>query len=96
MVVNVAPASAPDKADAVLALAAHSGAECVFFAGDDVNDEPVFASAPDHWLTVRIGRDDPSSRAMFFLDSHSEMGLLLQRMLELLPAGGQPASTRGA
>lgn len=84
MVVNVAPASAPDKADAVMALAAHCGAECAVFAGDDVNDEPVFVAAPAHWLTVRIGRDDPSSRAMFFLDSHAEVGLLLQRMLELL------------
>ena len=84
MVVNVTPAAAPDKADAVMALAAHCGAECALFAGDDVNDEPVFVAAPAHWLTVRIGRDDPSSRAMFFLDSHSEMGLLLQRMLELL------------
>lgn len=92
MVINVAPAAAPDKADAVMALVTHSGADCAFFAGDDVNDEPVFAAAPAHWLTVRIGREDPSSRAMFFLDSHSEMGLLLQRMLDLLPAPGAPAS----
>jgi trehalose 6-phosphate phosphatase len=93
MVVNVAPAAAPDKADAVMALAAHCGAECAFFAGDDVNDEPVFVSAPAHWLTVRIGREDQSSRAMYFLDSYSEMGLLLQRMLDLLPApAGQPSA----
>ena len=93
MVVNVAPAAAPDKADAVMALAAHCGAECAFFAGDDVNDEPVFIAAPAHWLTVRIGREDPSSRAMFFLDSHSEMGLMLQRMLDLLAVPpGQPSA----
>ncbi|HLL09982.1 MAG TPA: trehalose-phosphatase [Rubrivivax sp.] len=95
MVVNVAPAAAPDKADAVMSLLAHCGAESAFFAGDDINDEPVFAAAPPHWLTVRIGRDDPTSRAMYFLDGPSEMGLLLQRMLDLLhpPAGSASAQS---
>jgi trehalose 6-phosphate phosphatase len=94
MVVNVAPAAAPDKADAVMSLLAHCGAESAFFVGDDINDEPVFAAAPPHWLTVRIGRDDPTSRAMYFLDGHSEMGLLLQRMLDLLqPPAGQASTT---
>ncbi len=86
MVVNVAPVLAPDKADAVRALATDCGAECAVFVGDDVNDEPVYVAAPAHWLTVRIGREDPASRAMFFLDTQAELGLLLQRMLELLAA----------
>lgn len=53
-------------------------------AGDDVNDEPVFVSAPPDWLTVRIGRDHPASRARYFLDSPAEMAMLLERMLVLL------------
>ncbi|HEY6088114.1 MAG TPA: trehalose-phosphatase [Burkholderiaceae bacterium] len=85
MVVNATAAGAPDKAHAVRALLARSGASCAFFAGDDVNDEPVFASAPPTWLTVRVGRGDPTSRAQFFLDSPHEMVMLIERMLAQLP-----------
>ena len=57
LVVNVMPADAPDKAAAVHALVARSACRSALFAGDDVNDEPVFVSAPDDWLTVRVGHD---------------------------------------
>jgi trehalose 6-phosphate phosphatase len=52
-----------------------------------VNDEAVFARAEPNWLTVRIGRDDPLSKAEFFLDSHAEVATLLQLLLELLDVG---------
>jgi len=91
MVVNVVPTHAPDKADAVHALVAQCQAPCAVFAGDDINDEPVFASAPPHWLTIRIGRGDPHSRARYFLDSPNEVAMLLERMLVLLPADGADA-----
>jgi trehalose 6-phosphate phosphatase len=84
LVVNVVPKLAPDKADAVRALMHRSGATCAIFAGDDVNDEPVFASAPAGWLTIRVGRDDPRSKAQYFLDSPGETALLLDRMVSLL------------
>ena len=84
MVVNAMAADAPDKSDAVHALVARCGAACALFAGDDVNDEPVFAAAPASWLTLRIGRDDGASRAQFFLDSPAEMAMLLERMRVLL------------
>jgi trehalose 6-phosphate phosphatase len=84
MVVNITGRAAPDKAHAVHALVARCGASCALFAGDDVNDEPVFVSAPPDWLTVRVGRDDPASRAKFFVDSPVEMALLLERMLTLV------------
>ena len=84
MVVNVMAPDAPDKADAVHALVARCGAASAIFAGDDVNDEPVFVSAPPDWLTVRIGRHHPASRAQYFLDSPAEMAMLLERMLVLL------------
>jgi len=86
MVVNVVPRKAPDKASAVHGLVAHCGAACAVFAGDDVNDEPVFASAAPHWLTIRIGRGDGASAARYYLDSPDETAQLLQRMLALLPA----------
>jgi len=84
MVVNAVAADAPDKAQAVHALVARLGAAGAFFAGDDVNDEPVFVSAPAHWLTVRIGREDPACRARFCLDGPQEMALLLERVLSNL------------
>lgn len=87
MVENVVPADAPDKALAVQRLVAHCNVSCAIFVGDDVNDEPVFASAPPDWLTIRVGRA-PDSRAGYFLDSTADVGLLLDRMLVHL---GQPA-----
>jgi trehalose 6-phosphate phosphatase len=91
MVVNAMAAYAPDKADAVRHLQARSGAACVFYAGDDINDEPVFDAASAQWLTVRIGRDDHASRAQYFLDSVSEMAPLLERMLAHLHTPRHPA-----
>jgi len=93
MVVNIVPRDAPDKASAVRALVARCGAAGAVFAGDDINDEPVFESAPAHWLTVRIGRVGLSERhsaARYFLDSPNEMAMLLERMLALLPPPRTP------
>ncbi|WP_395701523.1 trehalose-phosphatase [Aquabacterium sp.] len=84
MVVNVMAREAPDKAHAMQALVARSGVRCALFAGDDVNDEPVFISAPPHWLTVRIGRDARPTQARFYLDSPAETALMLERLLARL------------
>ena len=84
MVENVASADSPDKADAVLAMAARLQARSVVFAGDDVNDEPVFVAAPQGWLTVRIGRDVEDSAARYFLDSPAQVATWLQQMLRIL------------
>ena len=83
-VVNVVPQVAPDKADAVRELVQRSGVSYALFAGDDVNDEPVFAVAATGWLTIRLGRDDPRSKAHHFLDSPGEIAVLLERMVSLL------------
>lgn len=83
-IANVVVAGAPDKGDAVAALVARAGADSAIFVGDDVNDEAVFVRAEPGWLTVRIGRDDPLSKADFFLDSYAEVATLLQLMLDLL------------
>jgi len=93
LVVNVAPRHAPDKAQAVRLLMQRAGTSALVFAGDDVNDEPVFSAAEAGWLTIRVGRDDPRSRAMFCLDSPGQMPLLLDRMLALLAP--PPGSTSG-
>lgn len=85
-VVNVVPADAPDKGDAVVALVRRAGCGAAVFVGDDVNDEAVFARAAPGWLTVRVGRGGRGSRAAFFLADHSEVEALLDSMLELLGA----------
>jgi trehalose 6-phosphate phosphatase len=85
MVVNVTASDAPDKAQAVRRLVQRSGAGAAVFAGDDLNDEPVFAAAPQHWLTVKIGRDDAQSQAAFCLENPAEMAVFLDRVLSLVP-----------
>ena len=86
MVVNVAAADAPDKAQAVLALVRHAQVAAAVFVGDDLNDEPVFASAQPAWLTVRVGRDDPHSHAMFGLDHFQEVATMLDHMRAVMQA----------
>jgi trehalose 6-phosphate phosphatase len=83
-VVNVVLANAPDKGDAVASLVRRAGCDVAIFVGDDVNDEAVFARAAPNWLTVRVGRDEPASRAGFFLDSHEQMQALLDIMVDRL------------
>jgi len=80
-VVNVVLASAPDKGDAVVSLVRRAGCGMAVFVGDDMNDEAVFERALPDWLTVRVGRDEPESRAGFFLDGHAQMQALLDLML---------------
>lgn len=91
LVMNVVAADAPDKAEAVARLVGRSGAGAATFLGDDVNDEPVFARAEPTWLTVKVGRDDPSSLAMFYLDGPSEVASMLDRMLSCLGGQGDAA-----
>jgi len=85
-VVNVLQRSAPDKADAVLRLLALSACDTLLFAGDDVNDEPVFERARPDWLTVRIGAPEVVSRAMYQLKEPADMAQLLDRILPQLMA----------
>jgi len=74
---NASPMSslpaAPDKADALAALVNRCGADIRFVCRRRRHDEAVFMRADPTWLTVRIGRDDPMSKADFFLDSHAEI-----------------------
>lgn len=91
-VVNIVGPGLPDKGDALATLLRRTHAGAAVFIGDDVNDEAVFMRAEPHWLTVRIGRDDPLSRAMFFLDSDAELVSVLHRMLALR---GKGVGTKG-
>lgn len=83
-VVNVSSAGAPDKAQALADLVRRSESSGAVYVGDDVNDEPVFERREPSWLTIRVGRDDPQTHAMFLLDHPAEVAMLLERMLALL------------
>lgn len=84
---NVVAADAPDKADALQTLLQRSGCDRALFAGDDINDEPVFQRAPPQWLTVRVGPAEGRTQARFSLRSPAEVALLLAR---LAGDGGPP------
>jgi len=84
LVMNIVVEGAPDKAAAVARLVERCGAGAAIFLGDDVNDEPVFARASAEWLTVKVGRDDPTSLAMYYLDDLDEVARLLERILSLV------------
>ena len=84
MVINVLAAQAPDKAVAISRLVQRCGAASVVFAGDDVNDEPVFRMAPPHWVTIRVGSDDALSPARFQVDEPRDLLPWLGSMLTQL------------
>jgi trehalose 6-phosphate phosphatase len=83
LVYNAVAADAPDKAVAVHRLISRAGVQAAFFAGDDVNDEPVFAAAQPGWVTVRIGCERRASAARFCIDGPHEMAGVLDRILAL-------------
>jgi trehalose-6-phosphatase len=83
-VFNVSAADAPDKAGAVAELVQRAQAGAALFAGDDLNDEPVFAAAPAHWLTLKVGHNAAPTQARFCLAGPAEMALLLDRILHIL------------
>jgi trehalose 6-phosphate phosphatase len=74
-VVNVVPAGAPDKGEAVSELAARTGATTVLYAGDDVTDEGAFA-AERVLVPVRVGRTHASA-AQFYLPAQAHVDALL-------------------
>lgn len=93
LVMNIVSAAAPDKAHALVSLVERSHARSAMFVGDDINDEPVFARAEPSWLTVRVGREDASSLAMYCLEGVDEVAGMLDRMLISLERGcGKPAA----
>ena len=76
-VVNIVPAAAPHKGDALIRLRASAGADTALFVGDDLTDEDIFAiDQPGRLLTIRIGASR-SSAANFYLRSQRDIDALL-------------------
>lgn len=80
-VVNVVPAGAPTKGDALLHVAAQSSLDAILFAGDDVTDEDAFAVLQSgDSLGVRICPSE-QSRAAWYIPSQADIDALLAELL---------------
>ena len=82
-VLNITPAGAPDKGDALLDAMRACGALQTLMVGDDTNDEPAFAAAPAGSVSVRIGPLGTATLAQFRLGCQSQMDRLLSQLLRL-------------
>jgi trehalose 6-phosphate phosphatase len=76
LVVNIAPADAPDKGEALAAERKRLRCDWVLYVGDDDNDEDAFA-LNGNVVAVRIGKKR-RSRARYYLRSQSEIDKLLE------------------
>lgn len=82
-VMNIIPAHAPDKGDALLEMMHDCGAARALVIGDDVNDESAFDKAPAGSVTVRIGPAGTPTQARFRLSSQSQIDRVLTMLLAL-------------
>lgn len=77
LVVNVLPANAPHKGDALVRLLGERAADTALYVGDDVTDEDVFdLDLPGRLVTIRVGASRRSA-AGYFLRDQDEMDALL-------------------
>jgi len=89
LVLNVVPASAPNKGDALLALRERERADVALYVGDDVTDEDVFRlDQPGRLLTVRVERSRTSAAAWFLRDQR-EMDVLLGHLISFRERAGR-------
>jgi trehalose 6-phosphate phosphatase len=90
LVVNVVPAGAPNKGDALLELRARERADTAIYLGDDVTDEDVFRlDQPGRLVSVRVG-ESQSSAAAYFLRDQREVDRLLARLIALRERAARP------
>ena len=82
-VLNIMPANAPDKGDALLEIMHDCKASKALVVGDDVNDEMAFEKAPPGSVTVKIGPPQVPTRARFRLHSQDRVNRLLSILLAL-------------
>jgi trehalose 6-phosphate phosphatase len=85
LVVNLVPAAAPNKGDALLALREKERADVALYVGDDVTDEDVFVlDEPGVVVSARVGRSLRSA-APYYLRDQREMDSLLSALVHLRP-----------
>jgi trehalose 6-phosphate phosphatase len=90
LVVNIVPARAPNKGDALLDLREREHADTAFYVGDDVTDEDVFQlDQPGRLLSARVGASRASSAA-YYLRNQREMDQLLAKLVALREEHARP------
>jgi trehalose 6-phosphate phosphatase len=83
LVLNLVPAGAPNKGDAMRHLKTIEEAECALYIGDDVTDEDVFQlRRTGEVIGVRVGQA-AGSRAAYYLHDQDEVDRLLETLVEL-------------
>jgi len=83
LVVNVLPARAPNKGDALRDLRKQLGVDTALYVGDDVTDEDVFSlDEPGRLVTVRVGRSTRSA-ASYYVRDQREIDTLLDLFVRL-------------
>lgn len=75
-VVNLLPANAPDKGDALRALIEHTRCSNVLYVGDDDTDEAVFGLNLPSVLTLRVEPTADSAAALFLRDQREVLTLM--------------------
>jgi len=88
-VLNVLPAGAPHKGEALTALLARSRCNRALYVGDDASDEAVFRMRSGAVLSVRVERD-PKSAANLYLHGQKDITRFVSELLRLV--GGATAA----
>lgn len=92
LVVNLVPADAPNKGDALEALRARAAADTALYVGDDVSDEDVFSlDQPGRLLSVRVGYSQRSAAA-YYLRNQIEIDRLLSALIALRSVAARSAA----
>lgn len=94
-VLNLTPAGANHKGDALREALRACGAVRCLVVGDDANDEPAFVTAPAGSVSVRIGPPGTPTRARFRLERQEQVDELLA-LLVSLPGPGRSRQWRSA
>jgi trehalose 6-phosphate phosphatase len=82
-VLNLMPADAPLKGEALLTLMHDIGCQAAFYLGDDVTDEEVFRMQHPDILAVRVERH-PDSHADFYVDDQAEVARAIDACIAAL------------
>lgn len=82
-VMNLTLSHAANKGDALLQVMRDEGAASALVIGDDANDEPAFANAPEGSVCVRIGAEGMPTVAGFRLEAQPQVSVLLSMLLAL-------------
>ena len=88
-VVNLLPADAPDKGDALRALIEQTQCNNVLYVGDDDTDETVFGLNLPSVLTLRVEPAADSAAALFLRDQREVLTLMqhiARRMAQATPS----------